>query len=173
MSIKLALELIEKMKNDQKFSQSVLLCKNAETRIKLIESAGYSFTIAEIVKEIGSVKYNENRKKDSNDWKWLEIVAIWSIDRRNGWRGDILDRSVRGFLNTKSSKILCPKCSETYYVSDDFEGRYLECEICNNVFKVKLIKTSVNIHSPVPKPDSENVISTVEISKNNIWKNWK
>ena len=177
MSIESVNKFIEKMKNDKAFLEEVLACKNAAARIKLIESKGYKYTIKEIVEEINSDKYRKKIKKNSTeDWKWLEIVGIWSIERRSGWRADIWDRSVRAFLNPKYLKILCPECSQQYYITDSYSGKVLECEVCRREFTVDLSGTPVdnkakkNINS---KDGSEDLTGAIKISKSNTWKNWK
>ena len=175
MSIESLNKFIEKMKNDKAFLEEVLACKNAAARIKLIKAKGYNYTIDEIVKEISSDEYRKKIKKSNTaDWKWLEIVGIWSIERRTGWRAEIWDRSVRSFLNPKYSKILCPNCSQNYYVTDNYSGQALECEVCGKIFTVNLTAIpSVNDNIVEQKSNTENKIVRLKIPKNNIWKNWK
>jgi predicted ribosomally synthesized peptide with nif11-like leader len=173
MSIDSAKNFVERMKSDEEFSKKLFACENSDSRIKLIETEGYNFSIAEIMKEVNSAKYKKTVKKlESDDWKWLEIVAVWSIDRRKGWRGDILDRSVRNILNEKYIEIQCPHCSQHYYTTEDYSGRTLECEACSKVFTVGLSSVSGS-ENTVEHSNAEGPAGPIKISENNIWKNWK
>ena len=174
MSIESANKFVEIMKNDTEFSLKVLACESVDERIKLLENEGYKFTIAEIMKEIRSADHQKMVKENNTDvGKWLEIVAVWSIDKRKGWRGDLLDRSVRSFLDATQFEIACPNCSQCYFVTKKYSGKDLECEVCGKLFTIDLTKTPANSENSKQASNSEYVTGSPIVPKNNIWKNWK
>ena len=175
MSIEAAESFIERIKNDKEFLAKVLRCASSKDRMKLIETENCKFSVMDIINELKSGKYMNAERQYLNNRKWLEIVGVWCVDRRMGWRRDKVDKAARSFLSTKKIDIFCPSCNQKYSFLDDSSNNSFEfeCDVCNETFTVELSGKSDDAIISEDNIEKKELTDSLKIPKDNLWKNWK